>query len=286
MSARSLSRIIASAGIVAVVATLAACAPADSTPSASESAAPATPTYVTDGKLTIATGDQAFFPYVLDNKPESGEGFESAVAYAVADQLGFAKEDVVWVSTGFEEAIQPGPKNFDFNIQQYSITPEREATVDFSPPYYSTPQAVVTIEGTPADGVTTIAGLKDVVVGAQTGTTSFTTAESVIQPSGGVQAFNSNDDAKLALQNGTIDALVVDLPTAFYLTGVDLKGGVLVGQLPASDGISDDWGLLLDKDSSLTATVSNAVNALREDGTLDELAEQWLGSDAGATVLG
>ena len=285
MSARTLSRILASAGIVALAAGLAACAPADSTPEATSGAAP-TATYVTEGKLTIATGDPAFFPYVLDNKPESGEGFESAVAYAVADQLGFAKEDVVWVSTGFEEAIQPGPKNFDFNIQQYSITPEREATVDFSPPYYSTPQAVVTIEGTPADGVTTIAGLKDVVVGAQTGTTSFTTAESVIQPSGGVQAFNSNDDAKLALQNGTIDALVVDLPTAFYLTGVDLKGGVLVGQLPASDGISDDWGLLLDKDSSLTATVSNAVNALREDGTLDELAEQWLGSDAGATVLG
>lgn len=286
MSARSLSRIIASAGVVAVVATLAACTPADSTPSASESAAPATPTYVTEGKLTIATGDPAFFPYVLDNKPESGEGFESAVAYAVADQLGFGKEDVVWVRTGFEEAIQPGPKTFDFNIQQYSVTPEREATVDFSPAYYSTPQAVVTIEGTPAEGVTTVAGLKDVVVGAQTGTTSFTTAESVIAPSGGVQAFNTNDDAKLALQNGTIDALVVDLPTAFYLTGVDLDGGVLVGQLPASDGISDDWGLLLDKDSSLTSSVSNAVNALREDGTLAELADQWLGSDAGAVVLG
>lgn len=286
MSARRPARLFAAAGIVAAIASLAACAPAGNTPSSSESAAPATPTYVTEGKLTIATGDPAFYPYVLDDKPESGEGFESAVAYAVADELGFAKDDVVWVRTGFEEAIQPGPKNFDFNIQQYSITPEREATVDFSPPYYSTPQAVVTLEGTPADGVTTIAGLKDVVIGAQTGTTSFTTAESVIQPAGGVQAFNTNDDAKLALQNGTIDALVVDLPTAFYLTGVDLKGGVLVGQLPASDGISDDWGLLLDKDSSLTADVSNAVNALREDGTLDELASQWLGSDAGAAVLG
>lgn len=286
MPTRRPARLFAAAGIVAVVAGLAACAPAGNTPTSSESAAPATPTYVTEGKLTIATGDPAFYPYVLDDKPESGEGFESAVAYAVADELGFAKEDVVWVRTGFEEAIQPGPKTFDFNIQQYSITPEREATVDFSPPYYSTPQAVVTLEGTPADGVTTIAGLKDVVIGAQTGTTSFTTAESVIQPAGGVQAFNTNDDAKLALQNGTIDALVVDLPTAFYLTGVDLKGGVLVGQLPASDGISDDWGLLLDKDSSLTADVSNAVNALREDGTLDELASQWLGSDAGAAVLG
>ena len=210
----------------------------------------------------------------------------SRVAYAVADQLGFAKDDVVWVRTGFEEAIQPGPKSFDFNLQQFSITPEREATVDFSAPYYSTPQAVVTIAGTAAEGVTTIAGLKDVVIGAQTGTTSFSAAESVIQPTSGVQAFNTNDDAKLALENGSIDALIVDLPTAFYLTGVELTDGVLVGQLPASAGIGDEWGLLLDKDSSLTDEVSNAVNALREDGTLDEITEQWLGTDAGAPVLG
>jgi len=284
MPAHRLVRTLAVTGII--VAALSACAPVSDTPGSTDPGTTTEPTYVTEGKLTIATGEPAYFPYVIDDAPESGEGFESAVAYAVADQLGFAKDDVVWVRTGFEEAIQPGPKSFDFNLQQFSITPEREATVDFSAPYYSTPQAVVTIAGTAAEGVTTIAGLKDVVIGAQTGTTSFTAAESVIQPTSGVQAFNTNDDAKLALENGSIDALIVDLPTAFYLTGVELTDGVLVGQLPASAGIGDEWGLLLDKDSSLTDEVSNAVNALREDGTLDEITEQWLGTDAGAPVLG
>ena len=285
MPSHRIVRSIAAAGIIAAVATLAACAPASDSPSDTSSES-AEPTYVTEGKLTIATGEPAYYPYVIDDAPESGEGFESAVAYAVAEQLGFAEDDVVWVRTGFEEAIQPGPKSFDFNLQQFSITPEREATVDFSTPYYSTPQAIVTVAGTPAEGVTTIAGLKDVVIGAQTGTTSFTTAETVIQPTSGVQAFNTNDDAKLALENGSVDAIIVDLPTAFYLTGVELTDGVLVGQLPASAGIGDEWGLLLDKDSSLTADVTNAVNALREDGTLDEIADQWLGTDAGAPVLG
>jgi len=278
-----LLRGLATVGAITLVGALAACAPADSSP---ESTSPSTElSYVTDGKLTIATGQPAYGPYVVDDTPENGEGFESAVAYAVAEELGFAKDDVVWVRTGFEEAIQPGQKTFDFNLQQFSITPEREATVDFSSPYYSTPQAIVTLEGSPAAGATSVADLADVLVGAQTGTTSFTTAETVIAPSQGVQAFNTNDDAKLALQSGTIDALVVDLPTAFYLTSAELDGGVIVGQLPATAGVSDDWGLLLDKDSSLTPSVTAAVDALREDGTLADLAEQWLGGDAGAPVL-
>ena len=267
-------RSVAALGAAVLALGLAACAPA----------APASD-YVTDGKLTIGTGEPAYYPWVIDDAPESGEGFEAAVAYAVAEELGFAADDVVWVRTGFEEAIQPGPKSFDFNLQQFSITPEREATVDFSSPYYSTPQAIVTIEGSPAAGATSIADLADVLVGAQTGTTSFTTAESVIAPSQGVQAFNTNDDAKLALQSGTIDALVVDLPTAFYLTSAELSGGVIVGQLPAAAGVSDDWGLLLDENSSLTPSVTAAVDALREDGTLDAIAAEWLGGDAGAPVL-
>ena len=241
--------------------------------------------HVTEGKLTIATGEPAYFPWVLDDAPESGEGFESAVAYAVADELGFAADDVVWVRSTFEQAIAPGPKDFDFNLQQFSITDEREQNVDFSSPYYETTQVVITVDSSPAASATSIADLKDLLVGAQTGTTSFAAVEEVIAPTAGAQVFNTNDDAKLALQSGTVDAIVVDLPTAFYLTGVELDGGKIIGQLPATAGGGDAFGLVLAKGSPLTAEVTAAVDALRERGTLDELAAEWLGGEGGAPVL-
>lgn len=241
--------------------------------------------YVTEGKLTIGTGEPAYYPYVIDDAPESGEGFEAAIAYAVAAELGFAAEDVVWVRTTFEEAIAPGPKSFDFNLQQYTITEERAESVDFSSPYYATPQAVITVDSTGIAGASTVAELADALVGAASGSTSLAVAESAIAPAAGVQVFNSNDDAVLALQTGQIDALVVDLPTAFYLVGVVLEGGVLLGQLPADDGVSDEWGLVLPKGSALTAEVTAAVDALRAAGTLDEIAATWLGESAGAPVL-
>lgn len=278
---RTFRRTIATAALAASAAlVLAAC-----TPSAPADDTVASAGYVTEGKLTIATGEPAYYPYVIDDNPESGEGFEAAIAYAVAEELGFAPEDVVWVRTSFEAAIQPGPKDFDFNLQQYTITDERAENVDFSSPYYSTPQAVITVESSPAAGATSLADLADYLVGAATGTTSFTAIEEQIAPTAGAQAFNTNDDAVLALQNGTIDALVVDLPTAFFLTGVVLDGGVLLGQLPADAGISDEWGLVLAKDSPLTAAVTAAVDALRESGRLAEIADEWLGADAGAPIL-
>lgn len=239
---------------------------------------------ITDGKLTIGTGLPAYEPWVVGDAPESGEGFEAAVAYAVAAELGFAKEDVVWVRTTFDEAIAPGAKNFDFNLQQYSITEERKAAVDFSSPYYETTQTVITVKGSKADGVTTVAGLKDLVIGAAIGSTSFNAIEDVIKPTAGAKAFNSNDDAKAALAAGQIDALVVDLPTALYLTAVEIDGGTIVGQL--SGGASgDQFGLVLDKGSKLTKAVSAAVDALKASGKLDELAEKWLAGYAGAPVL-
>ncbi|MGN6218927.1 MAG: ABC transporter substrate-binding protein [Microbacterium sp.] len=242
--------------------------------------------WVTPGKITIATGEPAYYPWVIDDDPSSGEGFESAVAYAVADQLGFAKDDVVWVRTGFDEAIAPGPKDFDFNLQQFSISDERKQSVDFSSAYYETTQVVVTTGASPAADATSIADLKDLLIGAQTGTTSFTAIESVIQPTQPAQAFNTNDDAKLALENGLVDAIVVDLPTAFYISGVELTDGVLVGQLPTPDGqTGDQFGLVLAKDSPLTEKVTAAVDALREDGTLDELAAKWLGGEGQAPLL-
>ena len=241
--------------------------------------------YVTEGKFTVGTGEPAYYPYVIDDTPESGEGFESAVAYAVAEKLGFAADNVVWVRTTFDAAIAPGAKDFDINLQQFSITEERKANVDFSSSYYSAPQAVITVEGSKAAGVTDIAGLKGLLVGAASGTTSFTVIEEQIAPTAGGQAFNSNDDAVLALTSGQIDALVVDLPTAFYLTGAQLDNGVLLGQLPVTAGVSDEWGLVLPKGSKLTAAVTKALDELKAEGTLDAIIEKWLGADAGAPLL-
>ena len=249
------------------------------------SAGSATGDTVTDGVLTIATGEPAYYPYVLDDDPTSGEGFESAVAYAVAEELGFAPEDVVWVRTTFEAAIQPGPKDFDFNLQQYSITEERAQNVDFSIPYYSTPQAVITQAGSAASGATTIAELQGLLIGAASGTTSFQAIEEIIAPTAGAQAFNDNDAAKLALETGQIDALVVDLPTAFYLTAVEITDGEIVGQLSGDVGVPDQWGLVLEKDSPLTEAVNEALQALIDSGKLAEITEKYLGADQSAPVL-
>ena len=280
---RSIRRAGFVASLAAVALTLAACTPAVETPA--DDAANEGTGYVTEGKLTIATGEPAFFPYVIDDAPETGEGFESAIAYAVAEELGFAAEDVVWVRTSFEAAIQPGPKDFDLNLQQYTITDERSENVDFSSPYYATPQAVITVEGSLAAEAGSIADMQGLLIGAASGTTSFTAIEEQIAPTAGAQVFNTNDDAVLALQNGTVDAIVVDLPTAFFLTGVILEGGLLLGQLPADAGISDEWGFVLAKDSPLTAAVTAAVDALRDSGRLAEIANEWLGADAGAPIL-
>lgn len=239
---------------------------------------------VTPGKLTIATGQPAYYPWVIDDTPESGEGFEAAIAYAVAEQLGFAKNDVIWIRTSFEQAIAPGPKDFDINLQQFSITEDRKQAVDFSSAYYETTQTVITIEGSAAASARSLADLKGLLIGAQTGTSSFAAIEASIDPTQGAQAFNTNDDAKLALQNGLVDAIVVDLPTAFYMTGVELDGGLIVGQLPAAGG-GDQFGLVLEKDNPFTAKVTAAVDALRADGTLAAIAATWLAEAADAPVL-
>lgn len=271
---------VAALSAVTLALGLAACTPTI------DAGGDATSEYVTEGKLTIGTGEPAYYPWVLDDAPESGEGFESAIAYAVAEELGFAAEDVVWVRTTFDEAIAPGPKNFDFNLQQFSITDERKENVDFSSAYYETTQVVITTEASAAAGAESIADLKGLLIGAATGTTSFDAIEQQIDPTAGAQAFNSNDDAKLALESGTIDAIVVDLPTAFYLTGVELTGGIIIGQLPVADGkTGDEFGLVLAKDSPLTAAVTAAVDALRDNGTLAAIAEEWLANAADAPVL-
>jgi polar amino acid transport system substrate-binding protein len=280
MSISSFKKVaIALATSAALAFTLSGCAPA-----ATPEAAPTELQTLTAGKLTIGTGLPAYEPWVVGDAPESGEGFEAAVAYAIAAELGFAAEDVVWVRTTFDEAIAPGPKNFDFNLQQYSITPERAEAIDFSSPYYATAQTVITIEGSAAAGATSLADLKGLVIGAATGTTSFSAIENIIMPTAGAKAFNSNDDAKAALASGQVDAIVVDLPTAFYLTAVELDGGIILGQLAGAEA-GDSFGLVLDKGSPLTAAVSAAVDALRANGKLAELEATWLADFAGAPVL-
>ena len=261
--------------------TAASAAPATAETGAS-ACAPESLQTLTTGKLAIATGEPAYFPWVIDDAPESGEGFEAAVAYAVATQLGFAKEDVSWVRTTFDGAITPGVKDFDFNLQQFSITEERKAAVDFSSPYYSAPQAIVSYAGSPIEGLTTIEELKGAKLGAGVGTTSLDAISAVFGSK--PQVFNDNAAAVAALINGQIDGIVVDLPTAFYLSGVEIEGGIIVGQIP-STGDNGDFGLLLAKDSPITSCVSQAVDAIRASGELDEITAKWLSTDAGAPVL-
>ncbi len=273
ISRKSIWRTLAATAAVLVATTLSAC-----------SAGSIAGDTITEGKLTIGTGNPAYSPWVLNDTPEAGEGFEAAVAYAVAEKLGFAEEDVVWVRTTFDEAIAPGAKNFDFNLQQYSITEERKANVDFSSPYYETAQVVVTTEGSAAASASSIADLQGYLIGAATGTTSFDAIGSVIAPTQDALAFNSNDDAKAALTNGQVDAIVLDLPTALYASCCELDGGKIIGQLPTA-AKGDQFGLVLDKGSKLTAAVTKALDDLRADGTLAKLEEKWLTADAGVPVL-
>lgn len=267
---------------IALAFGLTACSKSESTDVASASCAKADLATVTSGKLTIATGEPAYYPWIIDDKPETGEGFEGAVAYAVAKQLGFTNDEVVWVRTTFDGAVTPGEKNFDFNLQQFSITTDRSKVVDFSSPYYTAPQAIVSYKGSKIAGKTSIAELKNAKLGAAVGTTSLDAIEKQI----GVkpQVFNDNAAGVTALKNGQIDGLVVDLPTAFYLSGVEVKDGLIVGQLP-STGAGDQFGLLLSKGSKLTTCVTGAVDAITADGTLAAITDKWLATDAGAPVL-
>jgi len=267
---------------VALAFGISACSSSDSTESASASCEKADLATIESGMLTIATGEPAYYPWVIDDAPESGQGFEAAVAYAVATQLGFSKEEVKWVRTTFDSAVTPGEKNFDFNLQQFSITTDRAKAVDFSSPYYTAPQAIVSFKGSKIDGKTSIADLKDAKLGAAVGTTSLDAIESQLglKPS----VFNDNAAGVSALKNKQIDGLVVDLPTAFYLSGVEIENGIIVGQLP-STGSGDQFGLLLTKGSALTSCVSGAVDAITADGSLASITDTWLATNTGSPVL-
>jgi polar amino acid transport system substrate-binding protein len=270
---------------VATLAAVSACAPVTDK---STKASPANCTKdaldtLYPGIFTFATDQPVYPPWYMGDNPANGEGFESAVAYAVAAKMNYTRDDVRWVRVPFNAALAPGPKSFDANLSEFSITDQRKAAVDFSSPYFDVSQAVVTVKSSPAAGVKTIEALKTLKLGVQVGTTSYTAAEA-IDGSVPVGVYNTNGDAKLALSNGEIDALVADLPTAFAVAN-ELRDGLMVGQLPSDSGDVEQFGLVLDKGSSLTRCVSWAVDGLREDGSLAVLEQRWLADAGKAPVL-
>ena len=267
-------------------AVLAGCAPAAEQPSAgglSQCHKDSLDTLY-KGVFTVGTDQPVYPPWYMGDNPGNGEGFESAVAYAVAGKLGYARDDVRWVRVPFNAALAPGPKEFDASLSEYSITDQRKAAVDFSTPYFDVTQAVVTVKSSPAAGVRSIEALKPLRLGVQVGTTSYTAAIAV-NGANPVAVYNTNGDAKLALSNGEIDALVADLPTAFSVAN-ELRDGLMVGQLPTAAGDVEQFGIVLDKGSALTRCVSSAVDALRDDGTLAALQDKWLAGAGKAPVLG
>ncbi|MFE7635802.1 ABC transporter substrate-binding protein [Kitasatospora sp. NPDC057518] len=294
MTLRKPSAVLPIAALVAAAAVLTACAPQDSksdaAPGASGAAgsaagcAPGALATRTAGTLTVGTDKPAYDPWFTEDKPENGKGFESAVAYAVAEKLGYPKEKVSWVVAPFNKATSPGAKDFDFDINQVSVSDERKQAVDFSSGYYDVRQTVIALKNSKAAGAKSIADLKGAKLGAQVGTTSLDTITDTIKPSTQPAVFDSNDLAKAALKNGQIEALVVDLPTAFYITGAEVPEAQVVGQFEVSSR-AEQFGLVLDKGSKLTGCVSQAVDALRADGTLAKLEKQWLSDAVSAPVL-
>jgi polar amino acid transport system substrate-binding protein len=235
------------------------------------------------GELTVATDKPAYPPYFENDEPENGEGFESAVAYAIGEQLGYPKAKIKWTVEPFDSSYAPGPKNFDFDVNEVSITPTREKAVDFSVPYYSANQAVVALEGSDAAKAKSLADLQGTKIGVQINTTSLSAVNEEIEPSSKPEVFNSSGDVVTALKNGQVEAVVVDLPTALYLTAAQVENASIVGQFGKAEG--EEWGALLAKGSSLTGCVSGAIEALEESGELEKITQRWMSQAAEAPQL-
>ena len=288
--------------LAASVLLLAACAPVeeDAEPAAPETTADSTTagespsddacaTEALDlknpGRLTVGTDSPAFEPWFSDNDPTNGEGFESAVAYAVAEELGFGEAQVDWVKVPFNNSYAPGEKDFDFDINQISITPARAEVVDFSDGYYEASQALIALKDSPAADATTVEELSGLTLGAQTGTTSLTVIRDVIQPEQQEGVFDDTNAAKQALNNGQIDGFLADLPTAFFITAVEIPKATIVGQFQPAEGEKEEFGLLFEKGSELVPCVNEALASLRDSGTLADLEQQWLSDVVDVPVL-
>lgn len=275
-----------------------ACAPADEEPTASDPGASAgaeeevdPATCVTDdmlleaGTLTVGTDSPAYEPWFADNDPTNGEGYESAVAYAVAERLGFSEDEVSWVRVPFNTSYAPGAKDFDFDINQISIDAKRAEAVDFSQGYYQAAQAVVALEGTAGAEAESLADLADLRLGAQTGTTSLTAIRDIIDPEVEPAVFEDTNSAKQALANDQVDAVLADLPTAFYISAVEIPGSTLVGQFQPETGEQEEFGMLFEKGSPLVTCVDAALAAMEADGELADIEQEWLSDVVGVPEL-
>lgn len=289
----SRTRIALATSIVAVVLTAAACAPQPESPAgAAGSAGSTAPNCTTgspglhkSGQLTVATDSPAYAPWFDSNTPSNGKGFESAVAYAVAGKLGFSKEQVKWVVEPFAHSYAPGAKNFDFDINQISVTPQRAQAVDFSTSYYTADQAILTLDNSGFAKATSLAELKDAKIGVQVATTSYQAVLDQLKPSRQPSVFNTTNDEVNALKNGQIDAIVTDLPTVFFLAGSELDNAKIVGHFGYAGGTPEEFGLLLPKGSAYTSCVNQALAALKADGTLAKITTEWLSASANVPEL-
>jgi len=279
--------------VLALALAVGACGDDEDEQPASEQAAESTPAGPScekadletfeDGVLTVGTDKPAFPPYFVDDDPTNGKGFESAVAYAIARELGFEESEVKWTVVPFNASYRPGPKDFDFDVNQISITPQRARRVDFSEPYFTSPQAVVAAKDSPAAGATSLADLKDVSIGVQIGTTSLDAVSASIQPDEQPKVFDDSNATVTAVKQGQVDAVVVDLPTALFLTAVELPNATVIGQFEAPGG--DEWGALLEKDSPLTPCVNEAIGRLKDSEELEQITQEWMSESADAPVL-
>ena len=263
--------------------------------SSASSCTPDQLTLVKKDQLTVATDNPAYPPWFGGgtpksstwkiNDPNTGKGYESAVAYAVAKKLGFQRNQVKWVVVPFEQLFKPGKAAYDFDVNQVSVTPERKQSVDFSDSYYNTNQALVAIKGTPITKAKTLADLKKYKLGAQVGTTSYDYIVKNIKPDKQPAVYNNSNDVNSGLKTHAIDGIVVDLPTAFIITGAEeVPNSVVVGRFPAIGG-GDHFGMVFAKGNDLVTCVNKAIAELKADGTLNQLADKWISSVGAAPVL-
>jgi polar amino acid transport system substrate-binding protein len=242
--------------------------------------APGGSAYRTKGRLTVATDSPAYSPWFDSNKPSDGKGFESAVAYAVAKRLGFARSQVHWVVEPFDNSYAPGAKNFDFDINEISVTPQRAKAVDFSTGYYTATQGVLTLSSNRFAHASSLTALKKARIGVQVATTSYKAVLGSIAPSHRPSVYNTTNDEVNALKNGQIDAIVTDMPTVFYLASAELSHARILGQFDYDHGTPEKFGLLLEKGSALTPCVDKAIAGLTSDGTLAHITDTWLSASA------
>ncbi len=291
---RSPAALLTAATALLACLLLAACGSSNSSSSAASSGSgsssaaavactPSTLPLHTKGVLTVATDSPAYPPYFQNNKPSNGKGFESAVAYAIAKQLGFTPSQVKWTVEPFDSSYAPGPKSFDFDINEISITPARARVVDFSVPYYTNPQGIIVAANSPLAHATSLSAFKNAQIGVQIGTTSLAAVNQLIKPNQQPNIFNTSNDVVSAFKIHRVNAVITDLATAFELTATSLPHTVIAGQFSAPGG--DNWGVLMAKGSGLTKCVNQAVTTLRSNGTLAQLSGKWIASAASAPVL-